>query len=363
MKLFDSGLLACPGRSLLNILAAFSTFLVFYIYIINYDSTFSLNTAQKLKNQQDAKSKTNSTNKKLGKIANFSDLKVEFHQLNANFCNVLALDQPDCLQKLVEFDKNMIEKLSVDKLEDFDENQRRFCEYLPNGKTIDPFLHHTFFHYELNDTESRRMMQLNIMSFLATQNLQCTKLIVWILKDFSHELINIFKTKFGLYVKQKTLELRVFDLKEMCGYRETSKGRFYSSFEEHAICKSQEALQDVLSRKNQIALSDFLRFVVLDVFGGIYVDGDVIFFKDTRILWNENFAYRWSYVEYYNTAVLGLNKYKNPSTKLIYDSVMTQPGGVDNFIDIFFPERFFQHVASVSKGGNFQFDTMTSYHR
>jgi hypothetical protein len=142
------------------------------------------------------------------------------------------------------------------------------------------------------------MMQLNIMSFLATQNLQCTKLIVWLLKDFNLNVKNSF-------IGNKTLELRVFDLKELCRYRKNGNGTLHSSFENHSICLSIDSSNEVFSAKTQIGFSDFVRFVVLDICGEIYVDGDVIFLKDTRILWNGNFAYRWSFVNYTNTAALG----------------------------------------------------------
>jgi WD repeat and SOF domain-containing protein 1 len=48
--------------------------------------------------------------------------------------------------------------------------------------------------------------------------------------------------------------------------------------------------------------------MILNLYGGIYVDGDVLFLRDMSLFWTENFAYRWSQLETWNTAVLGLNK-------------------------------------------------------
>jgi len=55
-----------------------------------------------------------------------------------------------------------------------------------------------------------------------------------------------------------------------------------------------------------IAKTDVLRFKFLEKYGGIYVDGDVLFLADLSPLCGSTFAYRWSYTNKYNSAVLGL---------------------------------------------------------
>lgn len=59
-----------------------------------------------------------------------------------------------------------------------------------------------------------------------------------------------------------------------------------------------------------VILSDMARFVLCHRFGGIYLDADTIFLRDWEELWGWRgaFAYRWSRLEKYNTAVLRLNK-------------------------------------------------------
>ena len=59
-----------------------------------------------------------------------------------------------------------------------------------------------------------------------------------------------------------------------------------------------------------VILSDLARFVLCHRFGGIYLDADTIFLRDWEELWGWKgaFAYRWSYHDSYNTAVLRLNK-------------------------------------------------------
>jgi DDB1- and CUL4-associated factor 13 len=59
-----------------------------------------------------------------------------------------------------------------------------------------------------------------------------------------------------------------------------------------------------------VILSDLARFILCHRFGGIYLDVDNIFLRDWEELWGWKgaFAYRWSRLEKYNTAVLRLNK-------------------------------------------------------
>ncbi|TFK41273.1 hypothetical protein BDQ12DRAFT_626622 [Crucibulum laeve] len=59
-----------------------------------------------------------------------------------------------------------------------------------------------------------------------------------------------------------------------------------------------------------VILSDIARFILCHRFGGIYLDADTIFLRDWEELWGWHgaFAYRWSRLEKYNTAVLHLNK-------------------------------------------------------
>ncbi|KAF9530545.1 glycosyltransferase family 32 protein [Crepidotus variabilis] len=59
-----------------------------------------------------------------------------------------------------------------------------------------------------------------------------------------------------------------------------------------------------------VILSDMARFVLTHRFGGIYLDADTILLRDWEELWGWTgaFAYRWSRLENYNTAVLKLNK-------------------------------------------------------
>ena len=59
-----------------------------------------------------------------------------------------------------------------------------------------------------------------------------------------------------------------------------------------------------------VVLSDMARFVLCHRFGGIYLDADTILLRDWEELWGYKgaFAYRWSRLANYNTAVLRMTK-------------------------------------------------------
>ncbi|ESK97978.1 snorna binding protein [Moniliophthora roreri MCA 2997] len=59
-----------------------------------------------------------------------------------------------------------------------------------------------------------------------------------------------------------------------------------------------------------VVLSDMVRFILCHRFGGIYLDADTIFLRDWEELWGWKgaFAYKWSSMSRYNTAVLHMNK-------------------------------------------------------
>ncbi|KAF7321514.1 hypothetical protein MKEN_00672300 [Mycena kentingensis (nom. inval.)] len=66
------------------------------------------------------------------------------------------------------------------------------------------------------------------------------------------------------------------------------------------------ALYDKLS----VIMSDMARFVLCYKYGGIYVDADTLFLRDWEEMWGwkGSYAYRWSWHDKYNTAVLRLRK-------------------------------------------------------
>jgi len=65
-----------------------------------------------------------------------------------------------------------------------------------------------------------------------------------------------------------------------------------------------------MKEKLSTVLSDLVRFILVHRFGGVYLDTDTVFLRDWEELWNWRgaFAYRWSWHDKYNTAVLRMHK-------------------------------------------------------
>lgn len=65
--------------------------------------------------------------------------------------------------------------------------------------------------------------------------------------------------------------------------------------------------------------SDLVRFILCHRYGGIYLDVDVLFLRDWEELWGWQgaFAYRWSRLDRYNTAVLRLHRQSALGTFLL----------------------------------------------
>ncbi|KAJ7782792.1 hypothetical protein B0H16DRAFT_1658284 [Mycena metata] len=62
--------------------------------------------------------------------------------------------------------------------------------------------------------------------------------------------------------------------------------------------------------KLSVIMSDMARFILCHKYGGIYLDADTLFLRDWTEMWGWKgaFAYRWSFHDKYNTAVLRLRK-------------------------------------------------------
>ncbi|KAJ7594629.1 hypothetical protein C8J56DRAFT_1122695 [Mycena floridula] len=87
-----------------------------------------------------------------------------------------------------------------------------------------------------------------------------------------------------------------------------------------------------------VVMSDVARFILCHRFGGIYLDADTIFLRDWEELWGWKgaFAYRWSYHDKYNTAVLRLRKGSALGTLLLRTALKNDfdfhPMSVSNYL-------------------------------
>ncbi|CAF1521903.1 unnamed protein product, partial [Didymodactylos carnosus] len=71
----------------------------------------------------------------------------------------------------------------------------------------------------------------------------------------------------------------------------------------------QLSIKFVIKSKKMSAYSDVFRFVILFNYGGIYLDTDFILLRDFQPFYPYQFAYKWTFLNKYNTAILKLNKH------------------------------------------------------
>jgi hypothetical protein len=141
-------------------------------------------------------------------------------------------------------------------LRDLDESQYEY----PVDQTI--------FHVYSELKTPKELMALK--SYLATQNLEKTKLIVWSDYDISNqENIQPYKD---------LVDLRVYRAEDL------AKG---TPLENSAIHFSLH------SDQNHWMHSGIMRFLALYKFGGIYYDMDIILLRDFKPILNQDFAYQW----------------------------------------------------------------------
>ena len=126
----------------------------------------------------------------------------------------------------------------------------------------------TVFHVYTEVRTPKELMA--IKSYVATQNLQRTKLIVWSDYDISdQDNIQPYKD----YV-----DFRVYDPKEL------AKGTPLHGLNSHLSTGGDH---------NHWMSSGVMRFLVLYKFGGIYFDMDMILLRDFKPILNQDFAYQW----------------------------------------------------------------------
>lgn len=120
-------------------------------------------------------------------------------------------------------------------------------------------------------TEAKDEKELeSIRSYLATQNLEKTKLIVWSNYDISKQE--------NMQPYKDHLDLRVYDDVEL------AKG---------TPLEDNKKYLNVYDDERHWMSSGVMRFLVLYKFGGIYMDMDMILLRDFKPILDQSFAYQW----------------------------------------------------------------------
>ena len=206
--------------------------------------------------------------------------------------------------------------------------------------------YHTFWKIKESKRHHFRVLILQIISFLVTQDHNRAIFIIWIQRKFPININRQINDRFAYYLKNNIIKIKILNFIDLC-----SNGKFKSCYRKCASVRNQ----------NSVAFSDFVRFLVLYKYGGIYVDGDVIFLRDMRPFWNKNFVHRWSFTEDYNTAVMGLRLNRSKSIEAIYEKIIQTPR-LTNLVAAFYPTKIKNTIRDLNNGDIFFYKDFSVYH-
>jgi hypothetical protein len=200
-------------------------------------------------------------------------------------------------------------------------------------------------------------VELFIKSYLYTQNLACSRLYIWLDSDTNPNAVKDMMMDSGferfLPLAERgdiTLMAWKFPSRIPLPKGTIEKDPLYSGYlsEEGKIVNTKNSKGEivigdglvvdvdgsewlVLTERQMtflpVAISDALRFVVLHLYGGVYLDMDILLLRDMRPLLltpDHNFAERWAVHTHpgdFNTAVMSLNANSSLSSYLLRGGV------------------------------------------
>lgn len=220
----------------------------------------------------------------------------------------------------------------------------------------------------------KRTGALSIQSFLQTQP-QCSRIILWheslvqlngpiVVKNRRGRVLPTKGTpKSGSdYLKplleNKRFELRFFDAQEM------AKDTIYEKYvDQHIVQPSLKGDDGGKYSQKMVGFTDFVRFFVLHLHGGVYIDLDVLLLRDMSVLLplpsdanaaskdvGLEFAYQWGkLVGQCNTAILSLRKNGIVGQKLAKEAFAMEvdPKGYYGRFEGFHPLKIMDRVRSL----------------
>ena len=170
----------------------------------------------------------------------------------------------------------------------------------------------TYFHV-YSDIKNEKEL-LCIESYLTTQNMEKTKLILWSDYDISdNELIKPYKN---------LIDMRVYD------FDRESKG---------TILEGNSSLSNAKDTKHYMK-SDILRFLVTHKYGGVWLDMDMVLLRNFVPILDQEWAYMWGAEEdFYNfgpcAAIMNIHKESPHSQLCLEEMVKTQLQGDSTVLD------------------------------
>ena len=202
------------------------------------------------------------------------------------------------------------------------------------------------------EEEHARGLSLLVRSFLDTQP-QSVPLNVWTLRAERSNITRAIHRAAGKY----NITERIFVRDE----RNTSSGFMAAMATPHAAASAHAKLTSTTA-------SDYARFHILSLEGGIYIDSDTLFLRDLTPLCFASFAYRWSYLRRYNTAVFGCPKrcpfvQERLRTACMHESYKPNMLPVDEEALVMLPSRLFDPLwLRMDHKDHSEIDLFRTYH-
>jgi hypothetical protein len=172
----------------------------------------------------------------------------------------------------------------------------------------------------------KRTIALTLWSLLWSQS--CARIILW------HMGMETLQSGGGFQLLQPLklfhqLQLRQFDALKL------SAGTLLEDF----VVQRAPLFESTNGPARAVGFSDFVRFLVLQKYGGIYTDADVMWLRDAWPFRGHEFAYRWSYLPHYNTAVMALERNSNIGAQLIEAAAAASQHNLSLSFEAFHPHR------------------------
>jgi hypothetical protein len=147
-----------------------------------------------------------------------------------------------------------------------------WCKNITTNATLDrKVLFHAHWRFLTDDTRLPRHFSTLINSYIATQDLEHTKLILWSNRDLRNH------PQLAEYWKYPFLETRVYVA------RREARGSPVARYRELVEKQDSRVYLD----------GDLFRLLVLYKHGGVYLDSDVMLLRDFTPLLNQEFLYLW----------------------------------------------------------------------
>jgi Glycosyltransferase sugar-binding region containing DXD motif len=252
----------------------------------------------------------------------------------------------DQLSVIAPYDKNQSALLFTDCMDDLEADQNKHTAAAAasnNNKTAycggegSEYLIHVFWTGALTDAA-----RLGILSMIHASG-PCARLHIWVRTRRDKDQVQqaLFFLKDG--AASNKFQVARLDFADLCD-------RIVALFPDtqEVVDKARPNLMPLATNVNHAptGFSDFVRVLVLTAYGGAYLDCDMLLLRPLVPLLGVNFAYKWSYTDDCNTAIMHWRR-QSPTAKTILCNILERSGSGKNtgrLVSDSYPRKVCQQV-------------------